>query len=74
MRINYFYQLRSLEFRTTAHGISIILGMHRVQGMKLIIHKCIINSLDVHPQFDTGAAENLWRAALWPPLVYRFIK
>jgi len=34
------------------------------------IHKCIINSLDVHPKFDTGAAENLWRAALWPHLVY----
>jgi len=30
----------------------------------------------VHPKFDTGAAENLWRAAcgpraaLWPPLIY----
>jgi len=34
------------------------------------IHKCIINSLDVHPKFDTGAAENLWRAELWPPLLY----
>jgi len=35
-----------------------------------------INSLVVHPKFDTGAAENLWRtacgprAALWPPLFY----
>ncbi len=34
------------------------------------IHKCIINSLVVHPKFDTVAAENLWRAALWPPLIY----
>jgi len=24
----------------------------------------------VHPKFDTGAAENLCRAALWPPLIY----
>jgi hypothetical protein len=24
----------------------------------------------VHPKFDTGAVENLWRAALWPPLLY----
>ncbi len=24
----------------------------------------------MHPKFDTGAAENLWRAALWPPLLY----
>ncbi len=23
----------------------------------------------MQPKFDTGAAENLWRAALWPPLV-----
>jgi hypothetical protein len=30
------------------------------------IHKCVINSLDVHPKFDTGAA-------LWPPLQYNFI-
>jgi len=36
------------------------------------IHKCIINSLVVHPKFDTGAAENLWRATLWPPLIYMF--
>jgi len=34
------------------------------------VHKCVINSLVVHPKFDTGAAENLWRAALWPPLIY----
>ncbi len=40
------------------------------------IHKCAINSLVVHPKFDTGAAKNLWRAAsgprtaVWPPLVY----
>jgi hypothetical protein len=27
----------------------------------------------VHPKFDTGAAENLWRAALWPPLLYSII-
>jgi len=39
------------------------------------IHKFVSNSLDVHPKFDTGAEENLWRAAcgpraaLWPPLV-----
>jgi hypothetical protein len=38
--------------------------------------KWVINSLVVHPKFDTGAAENLWsaacgtRAALWPPLLY----
>ncbi len=24
-------------------------------------------------QIDTGAAENLWRAALWPPLPYTFV-
>ena len=24
----------------------------------------------VYPKFDTGAKENLWRAALWPPLLY----
>ncbi len=41
------------------------------------IHKFFINSLVVHPKFDTGAAENLWRAAcspraaLWPSLLYR---
>jgi len=34
------------------------------------IHKCVISSLVVYPKFDTGAAENLWRAALWPPLHY----
>jgi len=32
------------------------------------IHKFVINSLVVHSKFDTMAAENLWRAALWPPL------
>jgi len=34
------------------------------------IHKCVINSLVVHQKFDTGGSENLWRAALWPPLDY----
>jgi hypothetical protein len=38
------------------------------------IHKCSINSLVVHPKFGTGAAKNLWRAALWPPLLYINIK
>jgi hypothetical protein len=36
----------------------------------IFIHMCVINSLVVHPKFDTGAAENLRRAALWPPLIY----
>jgi len=26
-------------------------------------------AVDVDPKFDTGVAENLWRAALWPLLL-----
>ncbi len=42
-------------------------------NFQYFIHKCLINSLVVHPKFDTGAAENLWRAALWPHLKYNII-
>ncbi len=43
------------------------------------MNKWAINSLVVYPKFETGAAENLWRAAcgpraaLWPPLIYIII-
>jgi len=48
-------------------------------NFRYFIHKCVINSLVVHPKFDTGAAKNLWRAAcgpraaLWPPLLYNVL-
>ncbi len=57
-----FKKTFALFFLHKDHIIDVNLGY--------FIHKCMINSLVVHPKFDTGAAKNLWRAALWPPLMY----
>jgi len=52
IKILYFF---ALFFLHKNHIIDVNFGY--------FIHKCVINSLDVHPKFDTGAA-------LWPPLLY----
>jgi len=58
----------SLKFCIAGHKIFFaIFFLHKDHiidvNLGYFIHKCVINSLVVHPKFDTGAA-------LWPPSVF----
>jgi len=62
----------SLKFRATKNFFALFF-LHKDHIIDINFgyfrHKCVINSLVVHPKFDTGAAENIWGVALWPPLL-----